>query len=302
LGKSPHGDCCYSEMLSQGQPSVETLPEARGPLDEIPPDALFGGVSGDAWRWLHLEGRALCPFLDRYLPGLTGDPDFEAQVVGLSGIEALSQGFQIYELFKALHEEHAAKPLTSASRVLDFGCGWGRVIRFFLKDVAPENLIGIDCSEKAIARCLETNRWCRFELCEVLPPTDLEADGFDFIYAFSVFSHLSEEAHERWLEEFERLLRSGGLLIVTTFERAFLSSSSDGSDLTNQPLSLEEWFSLYDRGDFCHRRLKAVPNPHFGDTFIPERYVREHWTKHFIVQDYVGAPDLDQNIIVCTKR
>lgn len=273
-----------------------------GPLDEVPPFALFGGLSHDAWRWLHLEGRELCPFLDRYLPGLTGDPEYEARVVGLSGPSALSQGFQIYELLKELHRKHAGKPLEHASRVLDFGCGWGRVLRFFLRDVAPEALIGIDCSERAITSCLETNRWCRFERCEVLPPTDLEAESFDFIYAFSVFSHLSEQAHRHWLAEFDRLMRPDGLLILTTFDRAFLACTSDGSELPPEPLSLEQWFSRYDRGDFCFRRLTAIPDPHFGDAFIPERYVRERWTNHFTVQDYVGASSLDQNIIVCTKR
>ena len=28
--------------------------------------------------------------------------------------------------------------------LLDFGCGWGRVIRYFLKDVDPGHLMGTD--------------------------------------------------------------------------------------------------------------------------------------------------------------
>jgi 2-polyprenyl-3-methyl-5-hydroxy-6-metoxy-1,4-benzoquinol methylase len=134
----------------------------------VPPVELFGGISDDAWRALNLEERDRCSFLGRYLPGLTGSPEFEARLVGLSGTDALSKGFDVYELFKHLYERYA-HPLTPASRVLDFGCGWGRVIRFFLKDVAPENLVGIDAMERAITLCRKTNRWCRFEHCAVLP-------------------------------------------------------------------------------------------------------------------------------------
>jgi SAM-dependent methyltransferase len=283
----------------------EEIRKARwpgSPLDEAPPFALFGGVPEDAWRWLHLEGREACPFLGRYLPGLTGDSEFESMVVGSGGTEALAQGFEIYELFKRLYERHA-NPLTSESRVLDFGCGWGRVIRFFLKEVAPDNLVGIDIDQRMLGASRETNRWCRFQHCEPFPPTEFEPDSFDLVYAFSVFSHLSEEAHQRWLEEFERLLRPDGVLILTTFPREFLSRCSDGSSYVGDgSLSLEQWFSVYDRGEYCYRKLKGVHHPHFGDAFIPERYVRRHWTKQFIAQDYVAAPDLGQNVVVCTKR
>jgi SAM-dependent methyltransferase len=274
--------------------------KALGPLDHVPPYVLFGGLSGEAWRQLHLEEREQCTFLGRYLPDLTGDPEFEARFVGKSGTEALAVGFQVYELFGSLFEKYA-RPLVPSSRVLDFGCGWGRVIRFFLKDVAPENLIGIDSDERAIATCLETNPWCRFQLCDTLPPSLLDAGSFDLIYAYSVFSHLSESTHLAWLEEFERLLKPDGVLILTTFPRSFLAHSSDRSASVTDKHQVDELFSAYDRGEFCFRPLRQVPDPAFGDAFIPEQYVRERWTRHFIVQDYF-AFKLSQNVIVCTKR
>jgi trans-aconitate methyltransferase len=208
-------------------------------------------------------------------------------------------GFKAYELFGSLHERYA-QSLNPASRVLDFGCGWGRVIRFFLKEVAPENLIGIDALPEAITSCLNTNHWCRFELCDTLPPTFFEPETFDLIYAYSVFSHLSEATHKSWLEEFERLLEPSGVLILTTFPRTFLSGSTDSSSKVADERPMEEWFSAYDRGEFCFRRLRSVPDPAFGDAFIPERYVREHWTRHFNVREYFES-DLGQNFIVCTK-
>jgi SAM-dependent methyltransferase len=269
------------------------------PLDQVPPFGLFGGVSDEVWGWLHLEGREQCPFLGGYLPGLSGDPEFEARLVGVGGKEALDQGLEIYELFKHLNEKWSTK-LAPSSRVLDFGCGWGRVIRFFLKDVAPENLIGIDLYESFLAVCTRTNRWCHFQHCETLPPSGLEASSFDLIYAFSVFSHLSQEAHERWLQEFRQLLKPSGVLILTTFRREMLASG-EWSPVAERFVPVEQWLSAYDQGEFCYVPQEES-TPHFGYTFIPEQYVRTHWSRHFVVREYFEAPTLFQSIIVCTQR
>jgi SAM-dependent methyltransferase len=271
------------------------------PLHEVPPFALFGGLDADAWRWLNLEGRDQCAFLSAYLPGLTGKPDLEAHAVGSSGAKALAQGFSIYELFKQLYEQHSG-PFEPHTRVLDFGSGWGRVIRFFLKDVAPDNLFGIDIHEGRLEASRETDRWSRFERCEPLPPSRFEAGSFDLVYAFSVFSHLSEEAHRSWLAEFERVLRPGGVLILTTFQREVLERAGDFPDMAERFRPVGPWLSAYDRGDFCHQALHAEANPHFGFTFIPERYVREQWTRHVDVKEFLPAPDWGQNVIVCTAR
>ena len=156
------------------------------PLDSVSPLALFGGLDDDAWLWLHTEGREHCRFLLRYLPSLPNQA-MQESFVGFSGTAALNDGFEIYRLVRDLHAEHA-RDLLPSHRVLDFGCGWGRVIRFFLRDVEPANLIGIDVNDKAVDVCRTTNRWCRFERCDVFPPAALEAESFDLVYAYSVFS------------------------------------------------------------------------------------------------------------------
>ena len=162
--------------------------------------------------------------------------------------------------------------------------------------------MGIDIDETALAACRETNRWCRFEACEVLPPTEFEAGSFDLIYAYSVFSHLSQEAHLRWLEEFKRILRAGGMLLLTTLGRDFIERSTDWT--MQEPASLaawqrqaagafspaDDWLAAYDRGELCYRPVDEQKNPHFGFTCIPERYVRTVWSRHFIVPGVPSVP------------
>jgi len=55
-----------------------------------------------------------------------------------------------------------------------------------------------------------------------LPPVEFPAGFFDIIYAYSVFSHLNEDTHLKWIEEFSRILKAGGLLLVTTQARRFI--------------------------------------------------------------------------------
>ena len=49
-----------------------------------------------------------------------------------------------------------------------------------------------------------------FEQSAVEPPLRFADGSFDIVYAYSVFSHLSERVQLRWVEEFARILRPGG--------------------------------------------------------------------------------------------
>lgn len=279
-------------------------------LDDISPRELFGGVSDETWLWLHLEGRERCPFLAGHLPSLPAEK-LQARMVGTAGAAALNVGFQAYQVFKKLYEEHRGRPLRQSDRLLDFGCGWGRVIRFFLKDVEPDNLWGVDVKDEAVSACRETNRWCRFHRVDRLPPSEFSSESFDLVFAFSVYSHLSEEAHERWLDEFARILRPEGVLLLTTFPRDLIEqftrfdwNKSDTAPLWQQRAAecfspAGQWLAAYDRGEFCFSTDERYFNPHFGFACIPESYVRRVWSRHFVVREYF--PSLGQNLIVCKK-
>jgi len=136
----------------------------------------------------------------------------------------LHSGFNFYRIVKS-YTERCGRPLGPDSRVLDFGCGWGRVIRFFLKDVRGENLYGIDVDRLAIRVCRRDMVYGSYSVNRRWPPTKFAANTFDLVYAFSVFSHLPEDLHLRWVEELARILKPGGLLVVTTLGRSFIRES-----------------------------------------------------------------------------
>src|SRR5687768_701939 len=107
--------------------------------DGTMPCELFGSVDDHTWLWAFTEGYRESSALREYLPGF---PPEKQQMLtnGTAGDTAMKDGHRIYQVFRDLYETHRG-PLEEAD-VLDFGCGWGRVTRFFLKDVVPHRLWG----------------------------------------------------------------------------------------------------------------------------------------------------------------
>lgn len=100
-------------------------------------------------------------------------------------------------------------------RWLDFGCGAGRAARHLATRSDIGKLVGVDVDAKAIAWASRRLR-DEYVVIAPTPPTPLEGESFDVVYAISVFTHFNEAAQFAWLGELRRLLRPGGLLIATT--------------------------------------------------------------------------------------
>ena len=119
--------------------------------------------------------------------------------------------------------------------------------------------------------------------------------------------------HLAWLEEFERIVKPGGTVIVTTFSRDVLERCPQW--LSQDPESLrewqrraveifspiEDWLAAYDRGEFCYGEMPEFQNRHFGLTCIPERYVRDVWSKRFTVCEFRPPKAGIQAAIVCRR-
>jgi SAM-dependent methyltransferase len=58
---------------------------------------------------------------------------------------------------------------------------------------------------------------------ELEPPLPYEDGSFGLIYAFSVFTHLTEALQHAWMRECARVLRPGGLLLISTMGEYYLS-------------------------------------------------------------------------------
>ena len=80
---------------------------------------------------------------------------------------------------------------------------------------------GTDASAAAVEWCRRNLAFARFETNGLAPPLPYGDAGFDLVYALSVFTHLTVELQQAWLRELRRVLRTDGLLIVTTHGAAY---------------------------------------------------------------------------------
>lgn len=102
--------------------------------------------------------------------------------------------------------------ITSQKRVLDFGCGAGRMMRNI--DQAGE-VWGTDISADHIYWCKQNlNPPLRFVTSTLLPHLPFEDRYFDLIYCGSVFTHM-DDLTEAWLLELRRILVQQGRIFLT---------------------------------------------------------------------------------------
>ena len=100
--------------------------------------------------------------------------------------------------------------------ILDYGCGYGRLSRLMYYFTSPDRVIGVDPWSRSIDTCKNDGLGTNFLLSEYLPK-ELPINGktFDLIYAFSVFTHLSERATRAALDTLRGYIKLDGLLAIT---------------------------------------------------------------------------------------
>jgi SAM-dependent methyltransferase len=163
--------------------------------------------------------------------------------------------------------------INSFRAILDFGCGCGRVLRFWsdLKGVAVH---GTDYNRELAGWCARNLSFARIGVNELSPPTNYPDGEFDFIYALSVFTHLTEAEQTAWMGEFHRILRPGGYLLLTLH----------GSHYLFRLTQVERLRFL--AGNLVTRHGNSS-GTNLCNAFHPEPYVRERLTRGFEVADFV---------------
>jgi len=119
------------------------------------------------------------------------------------------------------------RPLPLSARVLDAGCGQGEPV---LQRLAAEwTAIGIDISQNQIALASEAVPAATLAQAEMslLP---FAAETFDAITAFHSLIHVPLVDHQQVIDEFARLLRPGGRLLVSEGLEEWRGSNPDWLD------------------------------------------------------------------------
>jgi SAM-dependent methyltransferase len=192
--------------------------------------------------------------------------------------------------FAGLMNEHGLRD----AAVLEWGCGPARVIRHLGASLAGSpSLAGSDYNAETIAWCRENIPGIRFEKNELAPPLPFAAESFDAVYALSVITHLSAKMHDEWREELLRVLKPGGLLIVTAH-----------GDWYREHHLLPAERAMYDAGHLVVRGEIEEGKKWFAAFHSPV-YMREHFFAGMDIAQHLVHPlpgSIEQDVWIARKK
>ncbi|GBQ66072.1 hypothetical protein AA103196_1285 [Ameyamaea chiangmaiensis NBRC 103196] len=277
----------------------------------------FGSCSDEDWLNVLVSSLRVPEINGARMPDFP-DESLQQEIHGHSGEVSLHEAHTFYREIKA-YAAFAGRPLAAHQRLMDFGCGWGRMARLFMKDIHALNLFGVDSTERFLMEARRCNPALNFLTCSLVPPLIVAPETFDTIISWSVFSHLDEFLANHWMREFHRVLKPGGLVMFTTQSRRFISFCAEMRTRRASGMRLEHgWYeacadsfvdeaaanSRYEAGQFLHAASVQPPHPqsHYGEAIIPRGYVVSKWGHLFRMIEFLDNPvRLPQVMIVLQK-
>lgn len=244
------------------------------------------------------------PFPDISKLGRYSDSNLEYHVGG-----GLSNAIQISS--KAEKHHH---PFGATGRVLDFGCGTSRILRYFVEFLPGPQYYASEVFVESI-------KWGKHAFPEVIyllqdnvPPLDIEDSSLDIIYAYSIFTHFEETLHLKWLSELHRLLQPDGLLILTVHGEPILRRCKD-EEIVRKPMCMEgrnyeevygqfmnEGYAFYNCYDPKELAEGGIDSKVYGIAYISKQYINRCWTNRFeILEHDEGAISNWQDYVVLKK-
>jgi len=194
--------------------------------------------------------------------------------------------------------------LSDYLRVLDWGCGCGRIL-LHLKEVGQKaELYGVDIDSEAIAWAQQHIPWAHCSVCNGLPPLDFPDGFFNLIYNHSVMTHLDEQYQDAWLAELQRVVKPEGFVLLTVSgDHPFAGLEKTWREAGANPSPMRETLRkkgiLYITDD----EWKNGPFPDFyHSTFHSPWYIFEHWGQFFEIKAYIVRGSIDFQDFVLMRR
>ncbi|WP_299679758.1 class I SAM-dependent methyltransferase [uncultured Tenacibaculum sp.] len=144
----------------------------------------------------------------------------------------LPPDFYIYETFQLNYKKFYTNGLPTAQwiydhvnefkslknvSILDWGCGTSRILRHLPTVAGTTNsYFGCDYNPKYVKWCQNNLNGIDFKLNNITPPLPYDREKFDLVYGISIFTHLSLAQHHLWFEELYNVLKTDGILFLTT--------------------------------------------------------------------------------------
>jgi SAM-dependent methyltransferase len=284
------------DELVASDPNVRTLSYLLGPQGLLQWAHCVGVATDDALA------RCVAPLPPLELRSIVADSDVAPFLY--AGFMDASIAARVYEEYGPQREDRPA--------VLDFGCGCGRVMRFF--DPGAWTIYGSEINPHHA-------EWCNANLPGIRtlkngfePPLALPDASIDYVYTFSVFSHLSREGGAAWLADLARVLKPGGIAMITTHgpgaaqiiagsaphQSMFRLTAAEAAAIGDRLPTEGVIYLPYDQDvlDVAHA------GPSYGNTFIDPGYAKRAWANDdlAVTAHLPGGVRGWQDVYVLTRR
>jgi 2-polyprenyl-3-methyl-5-hydroxy-6-metoxy-1,4-benzoquinol methylase len=240
------------------------------------------------------------PMVSRLLPKMP-KADIQISWTGSSGTTLLQQSIDFVRAASAGFSLYSDLKMSTA-KVLDYGCGWGRIARLMYFFVEEENLFGLDPWDKSIEICHSDGFGANFLISDYLPRDLPVPDAkFDLIYAFSVFTHLSERAAVMSLKVLTRYLSNDGVLAITIRPQEYWTydRNATGTQLSKQLLELHESRGFAFKP---HEREAVDGDITYGDTSLSLDWIEKSFPDLRVVGADFSISDSLQRIVFLKKK
>ncbi|SDI07246.1 Methyltransferase domain-containing protein [Paraburkholderia steynii] len=238
--------------------------------------------------------------LRRILPAMASD-DVQISWTGSSGYPLLMQSCAFVRALEGGYRRFTERGLDGL-RILDYGCGWGRLIRLMYKFTDPSNIYGCDPWDRSIELCRECNLPGTFAISDYLPTKLPFADiKFNLIYSFSVFTHLSERASQAALRACRQAIRDDGLLAITVRPFSYWDYHDEAQNKVDREAMKSE-HRLHGFAFTPHNRAPIDGDITYGDASISLPYMQENWPEWEVLGTDVFLQDPFQTLVFLRPR
>lgn len=165
-----------------------------------------------------------------------------------------------------MHRYFLAERIAEGKDVLDIACGEGFGSNILAR--SAKSVVGVDISENAVTHA--TRKYASEKACfrvGSVTKIPLNDHSVDMVVSFETIEHIAE--HEEMMAEFTRVLRPGGLLIISTPDKAtYTDASGDINTFHVRELYRDEFDGLI-RQYFAHVQMHGQ-RIGFGSVIAPE--------------------------------